>query len=171
MPRIGMKMQMPKDFSNVEWFGRGPQENYIDRFTAAFVERYKSTVEEMFTNYVSPQENGTRTDIRWIAVSNQNGIGMMAIGEPLLSVSALYYTDESLTQKSRGTMHPTDLVSNNFVNVNIDYKQMGVGGDNSWGAYPHDQYRIFTKEYSYKFVLRPFDNGIDRMKLSKGFYR
>ncbi|MCX6170653.1 MAG: DUF4981 domain-containing protein [Ignavibacteriales bacterium] len=170
IPRIGMKMQMPKDFSNVEWFGRGPQENYIDRFTAAFVGRYKSTVHEMFTEYVSPQENGTRTDIRWIAVSNPNGIGLMAIGEPLLSASTLYYTDEAMTQKSRGTMHPTDLVSNNFVNMNIDYKQMGVGGDNSWGAYPHDQYRIFPKEYSYKFILRPFDNGIDRMKLSKGFY-
>ena len=171
IPRIGMKMKMPKDFSNVEWFGRGPQENYIDRFTAAFVGRYKSTVEEMFTKYVSPQENGTRTDIRWIAVSNQNGIGIMAIGEPLLSASTLYYTDEALTQKSRGTMHPTDLIANNFVNINLDYKQMGVGGDNSWGAYPHDQYRIFPKEYSYRFVLRPFNNGVDRMKLSKGFYR
>ncbi|PKL82327.1 MAG: beta-galactosidase [Ignavibacteriae bacterium HGW-Ignavibacteriae-3] len=167
IPRIGVKMQMPKEFENVEWFGRGPQENYIDRFTGAFVGRYSSSVKDMFTNYVSPQENGTRTDIRWIALSNKHGIGMMAVGQPLLSASALYYTDESLTQKSRGTMHPSDLIESNYVNLNLDYKQMGVGGDNSWGAKPHNKYMIFPGEYSYKFMLRPFDKGTDLMKLSK----
>ncbi len=171
IPRIGMKMQMPKDFSAVEWFGRGPQENYIDRYTGAFVGRYKSTVREMFTNYVSPQENGTRTEIRWLALSNKDGIGLLAAGGPYLSASTLYYTDEALTQKSRGTMHWVDLEESDFVNVNLDYRQMGVGGDNSWGAQPHDQYKIFPKEYSYKFILRPFGKNDNLMNLSRIVYK
>ena len=170
IPRIGMKLQIPKEFSNVEWFGRGPQENYVDRFTSAFVSKYNSTVKEMFTNYVSPQENGTRTEIRWIALSNELGTGLMFVGEPLVSASTLYYTDENLTQKKRGTMYPTDLIERNFVAVNIDYKQMGVGGDDSWGAHPHDQYKIFPKEYSYKFIMRPFEKKDDLMLLSKQIY-
>jgi beta-galactosidase len=170
IPRIGMKLQIPKEFSNVEWFGRGPQENYVDRFTSAFVGKYNSSVKEMFTNYVSPQENGTRTEIRWIALSNELGTGLMFVGEPLVSASTLYYTDEDLTQKKRGTMYPTDLIERNFVAVNIDYKQMGVGGDDSWGAHPHDQYKIFPKEYSYKFIMRPFEKKDDLMLLSKQIY-
>ena len=167
LPRLGMKLQIPKNFSNVEWFGRGPQENYSDRKTSAFVGKYSSTVSDMFTEYVSPQECGTRTDIRWIALSNADSIGLMAVGEPLLSASARYYTDEDLTQKERGTMHPTDLREENFVAVDLDYKQMGVGGDDSWGAQVHDKYKLFPREYSYKILLRPFNGRNDLMKLSK----
>jgi len=170
LPRFGMNMVMPKEFSNVQFYGRGPQENYCDRKTAAFVDLYKLTVDEMYTNYVSPQENGTRTDLRWIALSNSNGTGLLAIGEPLLSASALYYTDLDLTQKDRGTMHPTDLVNENFISVNLDLIQMGVGGDNSWGAKTHPQYMIFPECYSYKFLLRPFDKNNDLMSLSKKLY-
>ena len=171
LPRFGMNLIIPKEFSHVRFYGRGPQENYSDRKTAAFVGLYSMTVDEMYTNYVSPQENGTRTDIRWIAVSNARGIGLMAIGEPLLSASASNYTALDLTQKERGTMHPTDLVKRDFVTLNLDLMQMGVGGDNSWGARTHDQYLIFPKAYSYKFVLRPFGSNEDLMASSKELYQ
>ena len=171
LPRFGMNLQVPGEFSRVQFYGRGPQENYSDRKTAAFVGLYDLTVDEMYTNYVSPQENGTRTDIRWIALSNKNGAGFMAIGEPLLSASALSYTAEDLTQKERGTMHPTDLVKRDFVSVNLDLKQMGVGGDTSWGARTHDEYLIPAAAYSYSFVLRPFSDVRNLMGSSKTAYR
>jgi beta-galactosidase len=167
LPRFGMNLQMPKEFSSVQFYGRGPQENYSDRKTAAFVGVYKLTVDEMYTNYVSPQENGTRTEIRWIALSNPGGSGLMAIGEPLLSASALRYTSLDLTQKERGTMHPTDLTRRDFISLNLDLKQMGVGGDNSWGAPVHDQYLVLPKPYSYSFVLRPFADDRKLMESSK----
>jgi beta-galactosidase len=171
LPRFGMNLRVPKEFSHVRFYGRGPQENYCDRKTAAFVGLYTLSVDEMYTNYVSPQENGTRTDIRWIALGNAKGVGLMAIGEPLLSTSALFYTSGDLTQKARGTMHPTDLVKRDFVSWNLDFRQMGVGGDNSWGAKIHPEYLIQPAKYSYRFVLRPFDDTSALMESSKEIYR
>jgi beta-galactosidase len=171
LPRFGMNIRVPKELSNVEWCGRGPQENYVDRRTAAFVGVYRMTVDSMFTDYISPQENGTRTDVRWMALSNANGMGLMAIGQPLLSVSALRYTAEDLTQKERGTMHPTDLVQQDFVSWNLDLKQMGVGGDDSWGAMVHDRYLIHPRVYSYSVLLRPFEHRDHLMQLSRMIYK
>jgi beta-galactosidase len=171
LPRFGMNLTMPGKFSRVQFYGRGPHENYVDRKTAAFVGLYRTTVDGMYTNYVSPQENGTRTDIRWVALSNSDGAGLMAIGEPLLSVSASYYSALDLTPKERGTLHPTDLTKRDVVTLNLDLMQMGVGGDNSWGARTHDEYLIQPKAYSYKFLLRPFDSDKGLMALSKVTYR
>ncbi len=171
LPRFGMNLRIPKELSHIQFYGRGSQENYCDRKTAAFVGLYKLTVDEMYTNYVSPQENGTRTEIRWIALYNAKGTGLMAIGEPLLSASALYYSVEDLTQKSRGTMHPTDLVKRDFISLNLDLKQMGVGGDDSWGAKTHDEYMVFPAAYSYSFILRPFDHAAGLMESSKRTYK
>jgi beta-galactosidase len=171
LPRFGMNLRVPKEFSHVRFYGRGLQENYCDRKTVAFVGLYMLSVDEMYTNYVSPQENGTRTDIRWIALGNAKGVGLMAIGELLLSTSALFYTSGDLTQKARGTMHPTDLVKRDFVSWNLDFRQMGVGGDNSWGAKIHPEYLIQPAKYSYRFVLRPFDDTGALMESSKKIYR
>jgi beta-galactosidase len=85
----------------------------------------------------------------------------------LVSMSALRYTIEDMTQKRRGTMHPVDLTENNFVELNVDLKQMGVGGDDSWGARPHPQYSLPPQNYSYRFRMRPLAKGEDPMKLSK----
>jgi len=85
----------------------------------------------------------------------------------LICFSALHYTNEDLTQSSRGSMHPTDLKERGFVFLNIDYKQMGVGGDDSWGARPHPKYSLPAQEYSYKFRLRPVTKKDDLMGLSK----
>jgi beta-galactosidase len=171
LPRIGMKINLPKEYSNVEFYGRGPHENYWDRRSSALVGQYKSTVKDLFVNYVSPQENGTRTDIRWVALSDKSGRGLLFVGEPLVSFSARYYTDEDLTPVERGTKHLTDLVEKDYVYLNIDYKMMGVGGDDSWGARTHKEYTLFPQKYSYKFLIKPIDAGTDLMRTSKIVYK
>ncbi len=171
LPRYGMDLRMPQEYSHVRWFGRGPQENYCDRKTGAFVGDYSSSVDDLFFNYISPQETGTRTDTRWIAITDDNGEGLLFVGQPLLSWSALYYTEEDLTQSARGTMHPYQLDKKDFVNIHLDLKQMGVGGDNSWGARPHPQYMIPAREYSYSYLIRPLHKGMDPEKEGRKRYK
>ncbi len=167
LPRFGMRMRLPDGFERIEWYGRGPHENYCDRLTSAFIGHYKSTVREMYVPYISPQENGTRTDVRWVALFNDKGLGIAFFGMDLLSMSALRFTIEDLTQKRRGTMHTIDLKEHDFVELNVDLKQMGVGGDDSWGARPHLQYTLPPQDYAYSFRLRPLSPGEDPMILSK----
>jgi len=159
MPRFGMRLRLPEEYSRLEWFGRGPHENYVDRKTSAFVGRYRSTVDDQFFPYVSPQESGYKTDVRWVALTAPDGHGIAAIGSPHLSFSALPYTTEDLSQERRGSMHPTDLKKSPFVEWCVDYAQMGVGGDDSWGALPHEQCLLKEKEYRYRYRLRPFSPG------------
>jgi beta-galactosidase len=121
----------------------------------------------MVIPYVSIQEFGNRTDIRWIVLSNADGVGLMAVGLPQLEFSALPYTAEDLTQNSRGAKHPADIAKRDFVALTLDYGQMGVGGDDSWGAQTHPQYRLGVREYVYKFRLRAITKNDDPMALSK----
>jgi beta-galactosidase len=165
--RFGMKMRLPKQFEKMEYFGRGPHENYWDRKTASLVGIYKSTVREQYTPYISPQENGNKTDVRWATFRNENGTGLMAIGMPLLSMSALHYSIEDLSQEKRGTKHDIDLQEQDFVALNLDYKQTGVGGDNSWGARTHKKYTLVPSNYSYQFRLRPITGEDDPKELNK----
>ena len=167
LPRFGMRLRVPQGFERLEWYGRGPHENYWDRAASAFVGRYESTARDQFFPYVSPQETGYKTDVRWVAVRDEEGRGLAFFGEDLLSFSALRYAIEDLTQKSRGTMHPTDLMERRFVELNIDHKQTGVGGEDSWGARPYPQYTLFPKDYAYRFRIRPLEKGDDPMALSK----
>jgi len=155
LPKYGMTLQLPAQFEQMQWYGRGPQENYWDRKTAAFVGLYNSTVDDQFFPYISPQETGNKTDVRWVALRNHKGAGLLAVGSPILSVSALHYTDDDLTQPSRGSMHPVELEKEPFVVLDLDYKQMGVGGDNSWGAQPHEEYRLPAQHYAYTYRLSP----------------
>jgi beta-galactosidase len=154
--RLGMRMRLPKDFQNVEWYGRGLHENYWDRKTSAFIGLYDDSVADQFVRYASPQENGYKTDVRWVALTQKRGKGLLAVGLPTLCFSALPYATEDLTQESRGTKHPTDLVERDFIELHIDLNQTGVGGDDSWGARPLEKYTLLPKEYSYSFRLRPF---------------
>jgi beta-galactosidase len=162
-----MTMRLPRGFEYVQWYGRGPHENYWDRNTGAFVGYYQSTVTEQFVPYVSPQENGYKTDVRWVALTNKDGTGLLVVGKPLICFSALHFTIEDLTGEKRGSLHLTDLKPGDFVVLNIDYKQTGVGGNDSWGARPLPEYTLFPGKYSYGFCLRPFSKGDDPMKLSK----
>jgi beta-galactosidase len=170
LPRFGVTMTLPEGFEEMEYNGRGPQENYCDRKTAALVGVYRSTVSEQYFPYISPQETGTKTDVRWAAFRDSAGTGLMAVGMPLLSMSALHYTVEDLTQESRGTRHTIDLVKRDFVTLNLDLKQRGVGGDDSWGAKPHSQYCLPGMSYSYAFRLSPLAKGDDPILVSKKTY-
>jgi len=152
MPRFGMQMKMPAEFKILTWYGRGPQENYWDRKTGYAFGVYTNRVDKIDHWYIKPQENGNKTDMRWVALSNSRGLGLMALGMPELEGSAWPYALEDLENK----LHPVDVPLRDFVTVNLDYRQMGVGGDNSWGAEPHPEYRLPAKSYSYKFCLRPF---------------
>ena len=134
----------------MSWYGRGPHESYWDRKTSAPVGVYSGTVSEQTHLYVRPQENGNKTDVRWAALTNKKGKGVLIVGEPLLNVSAWDYTMEALEKAE----HIHELPRGKTVTLNIDYQQMGVGGDDSWGARPHEEYRLKAKEYSYSFRLK-----------------
>jgi beta-galactosidase len=161
MPRIGLKLALPARFSRVRWYGRGPQENYCDRRTAAFVGLHESRLEDMTIPYVSIQEYGTRTDVRWVTFRNDDGYGLAAFGAPMLEFSALPYTTEDLTQEKRGDKHPVDIAKRDFTAVTLDLGQMGVGGDDSWGARTHSQYTYPAKSYTQKLRFRPLGPGDD----------
>ncbi|MBE9492500.1 MAG: DUF4981 domain-containing protein, partial [Bacteroidetes bacterium] len=171
LPRFGMKMQMPAGFDNMEWYGRGPHENYIDRKTSAFIGLYESKVKDMYHPYIRPQENGNLTDVRWIALTDKKGTGLLIIGKPILSISALFYSIDELDYTVSGNKHTTDLKPGKKTFLNIDMKQMGVGGNNSWGAKPLEKYMIQANNYAYSFTLSPLSPKEDPMKKSKIKYR
>jgi beta-galactosidase len=167
IPRIGIKMSLPGDFDEVTWFGRGPHESYIDRKTSAAVGLYHGSVWDQTFQYVRPQETGNKTDVRWMALSNGK-IGLMAKGSPLFDGSVHQYPYEDLDYVPKGQKHgKLNLQQKDQVDWLIDLKQMGVGGDNSWGARPHDQYTLPPGNYDYSFMLVPFEVGTDLTKLSK----
>jgi beta-galactosidase len=151
LPRFGMQMVIPGEYDQVRWYGRGPHENHWDRKTGAAVGVYSASVEEQIHVYVRPQENGNKTDVRWLALTNKDGAGLLAVGMPLLSVSAWPFTMLDLEQAA----HIHELPRRDTITVNLDYKQMGVGGDNSWGARTHREYTLPAKPYSYRFRLSP----------------
>ncbi len=177
LPRVGMQMQLPDEFSNLKWFGRGPHENYLDRKTSAETGLYESTVADQYTPYIRPQENGYKTDTRWLLLTNDDESGLLITGDPVICFAALNYIHDDfespgkLSQyrkdaKSANT-HTTDIKPRDLVNLNIDYGQMGVGGDDSWGAPIHAKYRLLERSYEYSFRLRPVTKDDDVLKLSK----
>ena len=154
IPRFGMQMAVPGAFDTMTWYGRGPHESYDDRKAGAAVGRYSGKVEELIHDYVRPQENGNRTDVRWVTLTNSDGDGLLAVGMPLLNVSAWPYTMEDL-EKAR---HIHELPRRDTVTLNLDLRQMGVGGDDGWTerARPHYEYTLPVKTYGYRFLLRPW---------------
>jgi len=167
LPRFGINMRIPDEFSQVKWYGRGPFENYCDRHTAAFVGVYESKVDDLGFPYIRPQENGTRTDIRWMSLTNEDGTGLLITGLPLISASALPFTTSQLDYTDNKFRHTVDLVPNDFIDLNIDYRQTGVGGNDSWGARPLPEYTLSSGKYSYSFRIRPINQNNDPMKISK----
>jgi beta-galactosidase len=162
MPRFGMQLAMPPEFRKITYFGRGPHENYIDRAASAFVSRYQTDVEKFGHNYTRPQENGNRIDVRWIALADENDKGLLFAGEPLLSVSAWPYTQAEL----QSAMHTNELPPFKNVTVNIDAAQMGVGGDDSWGALPYPEYTLPAIARSYSFTIKPISAEGDAARVA-----
>ena len=168
LPRFGMNLEIPGSYSNLTWFGRGPHENYSDRKTSAFVGLYESKVADQYFPYIRPQESGYKTDTRWLALQNKDGQGLMFITDSLISFSALNYTTGDLDQGTkRNYKHTNDLSPRDFVSLNIDYGQTGVGGDDSWGARPHPQYTLKYGEYEYSYIIRPLRRKTDLSDLSR----
>lgn len=156
LPRIGMNLQMPVAYNQVQWYGRGPLENYSDRNWASPVGLYKSTAADMYFPYIRPQETGNHTETRWVSITNKNGEGLKFSGVPTINFSALHNTIEDFDDGDRKHQrHTVDIVKRDLVSINIDYKQRGLGGDDSWGALPHEPYRLMPKNYSYKFKITP----------------
>lgn len=156
IPRIGFRTRLRKDYDNFTYFGRGPQENYIDRKTGALVGLYTSTAEEQYYRYSRPQENGYKTDVRWATLSNGKGAGLKIIGSPTFGTSALPYAREDFDPGiEKAQRHTIDITLRDFVEWHIDLKQMGVGGDNCWGARPHDEYTIYPGIYYFNFTIEP----------------
>ena len=154
MPRIGIQFEIPDAFRSIEWFGRGPHENHWDRKSSALVGRYHSTVDEWITPYVRPQENANRSDLRWIRFRAPDGCGLMVSAPPEhpFSASAWPYTMADLATAS----HDFKLPRRDFITVNLDHLQMGVGGDNSWGLPVNPPYRIPTgAAHEWRLDIRP----------------
>jgi len=159
LPRFGLKMRLPVEFNNVDYYGRGPWENYNDRKTSAFIGQYNSNVEGLNFDYSRPQENGYRTDVRKVAFTDNNGKGLLVegFGGPIC-FNARNNSDEDLDPGlTKKQQHPIDVKKRNSLFVNIDLDQMGVGGNNSWGAQALRQYRLHDKKYTYSFVIRPVE--------------
>ena len=156
MPRFGFYMEMPGGFDNLEWYGRGPFENYIDRKTAAFIGRYAGKVEDQYVSYIRPQENGNKCDVRNMKLIDDQGTGLGFEADSLFEFSVHHYRPSDIAQESRGSgMHSIDVPKRNMIGVHLDLFQMGVGGNNSWGARPLEKYRFPAKDYTFELKIRP----------------
>ena len=152
LPRFGMQMAVPGRFSNLTWLGRGPHETYWDRKTGAAFGLYTGNVNRFIHNYVRPQENGNKSNVRWMALTDREGVGLVAVGMPTIDVSAWPFTMQDL-EKAKHIHEPPQ---GDTITVNLDYKQMGVGGDDSWGARTHPEYTLPAKSYHYRLRLMPY---------------
>ena len=156
MPRYGMTLVLAKEFDNVNYYGKGPFENYIDRNTASKVGLYNAKVADFYVPYIRPQENGNRTDVRNVSFLNNNKKGIKITAKNRIEFSAHHNSIEDFDGgNSKSQTHTSDVKARNFVFVTIDYKQMGVGGDNSWGkeGLAHKQYQISPEKCKYSFTI------------------
>jgi beta-galactosidase len=154
--KFGMKWVLPAGFEAIEYYGRGPHENYSDRSYAAPVGRYRQTVSSQFTPYTRPQETGNKTGVRWWRITNGGGKGLMVEGAEALSMSALHYFDEDLDDgDEKDQRHAGELKPRRQTQLHIDHRQMGVGSVNSWGRLPLEPYLLPYGSYSYTYKVTP----------------
>ena len=174
--------------NQLEYFGRGPEENYCDRKNGTLVGYYKSTAEQQYVPYVRPQENGHKTDVRWLALMDKTGKGLLLVADsnfmefnvsrnPIEDFDSEgsnrpyqwqnFTKDEShdpLVAKNRKPKqtHINDIHPRNFVEVCLDHRMMGVAGDNAWGSQPYPQYKLPTnKDYHWSFTILPIKNNME----------
>ncbi len=182
VPRVGMNLELIGRLDQTEWFGRGPFENYSDRKLAANVGHYRMPVSEHYVPYHRPQENGYKTDVRWLSLTDGKETGLLIntrgnwIGfgvhhnrqEDFIPPAKIAITSEdgpgARKNEKRVNVHVNDIVPGDFVSLDIDYGQMGVGGDDSWGKRTLMEYSLTEMEYRYSFRLRPYALGEDSLK-------
>lgn len=159
--RFGTSIRIPKQYDNFRWYGRGPWENYSDRKHSSFIGIHEGKVADQYFHYIRPQESGNKTDVRWAELTDNEGYGIRVTGNGLLNVSALDVTPGMLDPgMEKHNMHDNDIWPDRWSGyLNVDLAQRGLGGDNSWGANPHDPYRLFPRDYSYTYYITPVTPG------------
>ena len=159
MFRYGMQLQMPKQFDAVNYYGRGPVENYIDRNSSQFLGVYHNKVKDEYFPYIRPQESGNHTDVRWFRVLDAQGRGLEFYAAQPIECSALNYLTDDLddyTRKDRTFGHHSgDLVERPLTQVHVQQRQFGLGCVNSWGAWPRPEYRVGYDDKDFTFVIKP----------------
>ena len=161
MFRFGMRTELNKDMSYIQYYGRGPIENYADRNHSEFIGKYQQTVDEQFYSYIRPQETGNKTDIRWWNQTTRGGNGIQFVGAEPFSASALHYTIESLDDGWEKDQRHSELVpQTDYVNMCIDKVQSGLGCVNSWGTLPLEKYQLSYQDYTFTFVIKPIQHQL-----------
>ncbi len=156
-PRIGFEMRLPSHMQNVTWYGRGPGESYADSKSANLIGLYESNVEDMFTNYVYPQENGNRTDVKWFAMKDERGLGLFfSTDDDVINFSTNYYTKEDI----ENAKHTSDLIKRDFISLYLDYKHHGLGS-NSCGPVPLKEYSLKPEDFRFTVRFRPFYSQLE----------
>ncbi|MHA1791076.1 MAG: glycoside hydrolase family 2 TIM barrel-domain containing protein [Promethearchaeota archaeon] len=160
-PRIGMQVKIPSSLDNITWYGRGPHENYWDRHESANVGIYSFKVEDQIYDYVVPQENGNKIDVRWFFMHDDKGEGLLFVGcDNLINCSAWPYDMKTL----ENALHINELRPfPDFITVNVDLIQMGIGGGGC-GALPSEKYMPGEGEYNYSFYFRPFNKSKEKIE-------
>ncbi|WEM45034.1 beta-galactosidase subunit alpha (plasmid) [Photobacterium sp. DA100] len=154
IPVIGLDLGINSDFDQVKYYGRGPEENYQDSKQANLIDIYQSTVADMFENYPFPQNNGNRQHVRWAALTNRHGAGLLVKPQQEINFSAWFYTNQNLHE----AQHTIELVKSGYITLNLDHKLMGLGS-NSWGSEVLDSYRVYMDEFRYGLTLMPLQAG------------
>jgi beta-galactosidase len=160
LPKVGLQMVLAEEFDILEWSGRGPFETYPDRRTGARVGFFESTVEEQYVPYLVPQDYGNKTDVRWVSLANSEGVGLLASGKKLISVSAQHFGTDNLSR----AWYPFQLKPLSGITLNLDHRVSGVGGT---AVSVLNAFRTFPQPYSYSVRLRPFRTGETPQALSR----
>ena len=159
MFRFGMQLQMPCQYDQVKYYGRGPVENYCDRNSSEFIGVYENKVADEYYSYIRPQESGNHTDVRWFRVLDGKGRGLEFYSNAVMEASALRFLmadlDDGPVKDKKVGRHSGDLVERPLTQVHIQQRQMGLGCVNSWGAWPRQEYLMPYKDYDFTFVIRP----------------
>ena len=167
LPRFGMQTTLRAGFDTLAWLGKGPHETYWDRQDAR-VGLYRGKVRDQYFDYIKPQETGNKEGVRWLALTDARGRGLLAVGAPLLSANALHYTTDDLFCATHKEHHYRYLMpERSTVTLNLDLHQRGLGGDDSWGALPHGEFRLTQAPFSYRYRLRVLHGREDPGALAK----
>ncbi len=155
LPRFGIQFKTTSALKRVKWYGAGPHETYWDRKHSGLIALHQLASDSLVHYYVRPQETGNRTDVRYFKIYDENNLGLMICGIPTVDFSIWPFSMEDL----ENAKHVNELEKKDFLTINVDYKQTGVGGDDSWGARTHREYTLIPKAYNHRFVIKPLLNG------------
>lgn len=165
LPRLGMQMVLKPGYDRISWLGCGPYETYVDR-KDALIGRYSGTVREQFyEHYVNPGESGNKEEVRWAALQNEEGAGLLIVADSahLLGINAMHHTVEDLAEAT----HPFQLPHRDEIVLNVDWRQQGVGGNDAWGSWPEKEFLINCRPQTFRFWMQPLQAGADVDSLAR----